>query len=223
MQNHVLRIRRAAGDGLVDTVNGAYVFGPSVELDTEVLTDAISEAVAAQRRHDHGTRRAVLESALAGLDGEPFADLVEGPQVAAARRHIREVHAGAEEGLAEALLAQGAIREAIELLARLTAENRYRERRWWLLMLGQYRAGRRRDALATYNEAREQLVNGAGIEPGDELSRLERLIGADDPMLMTPAVLATPVQSGVADARRSEQFVGREVELAPSGRCSNAF
>ncbi len=65
VQNHVLRIRRAAGDGLLDTVNGAYVFGPRVELDTEVLTDAISEAASAQRRQDHGRRRAVLESAVA--------------------------------------------------------------------------------------------------------------------------------------------------------------
>lgn len=213
VQNHVLRIRRAAGDGFLDTVSGAYELGPRVALDTDALTSAVGDAAAAQRHRDHALRSRHLETALSCFDGEPFAELPDSPQVATARRRLGDLRANAEEGLADALLGQGSLHEAVELLTILTEENPYRERRWWLLMLSQYRAGRRREALATFAAAREKLAAGAGLEPGDDLRRLERLIATDDPTLMTPAVLHASPGSGVDALRRTDQFVGRDSEM----------
>lgn len=213
VQNHVLRIRRAAGDGCLDTVDGAYTLGPHVGLDTDALTSSVGEAATAQRQHDRALRRRHLEAALECFGGEPFTDLPESPETATARRRLGDLRADAEEGLADALVGQDLHHEAIELLTDLTEDQPYRERRWWLLMLAQYRAGRRRDALATFAAAREKLVTGAGIEPGDDLRRLERLIATDDPALMTPAILHTGPGIGVDAAQHSEQFVGRDAEM----------
>jgi SARP family transcriptional regulator, regulator of embCAB operon len=55
-----------------------------------------------------------------------------------------------------------------------------RERRWEQLMLAQYRAGMRVDALASYGQARRVLTHGFGIEPGPGLSDLRRRISVDD-------------------------------------------
>src|SRR5205085_11066772 len=58
-----------------------------------------------------------------------------------------------------------------------------RERLRRLQMLALYRAGRQRDALRVYQEARLELVEEFGLEPGEELRSLERSIIAQDPAL----------------------------------------
>ena len=53
-------------------------------------------------------------------------------------------------------------------------------------MLALYRAGRQRDAFRVYHETRLALVEELGLEPGEELRALERMILAHDPRLLTP-------------------------------------
>ena len=43
-------------------------------------------------------------------------------------------------------------------------------------MLSLYRSGRQRDALRVYQETRLELVEELGLEPGEELRALERMI-----------------------------------------------
>ena len=50
-------------------------------------------------------------------------------------------------------------------------------------MLALYRAGRQRDALRVYQEARLELVEEFGLEPSEELRALERMIISHDPAL----------------------------------------
>ena len=54
-------------------------------------------------------------------------------------------------------------------------------------MLALYRAGRQRDALRVYQEARLELVEEFGLEPSEELRALERMIIAHDPALESHA------------------------------------
>ena len=53
-------------------------------------------------------------------------------------------------------------------------------------MLALYRSGRQADALQAYRDAREELVEGLGIEPSPALRELEQAILRQDPELAPP-------------------------------------
>ena len=75
-----------------------------------------------------------------------------------------------------------------------TGQQPFRERRWALLALAQYRSGRQADALGSIRSARRALGQELGLDPGSELVALERAILAQDPGL------ATDHEARVADA-----------------------
>ena len=85
----------------------------------------------------------------------------------------------------------------IAQLETLIAEYPYRERLRAQLMLALYRCERQADALQAYQNARKQLVEELGIEPGERLRELERAILAQDKALVAPAA---PVASDDGEA-----------------------
>ena len=64
---------------------------------------------------------------------------------------------------------------------RLVDEQPYRERRWELLMLALYRAGRQAEALDAYAECRRRLLDDLGLDPGTGLRRMQQAVLAQDP------------------------------------------
>ena len=77
-----------------------------------------------------------------------------------------------------------------ELVARarqLAAEQPYRERRWALLMLILYRAGRQAEALDAYAECRRRLIDDLGLDPGSALRRMQQAVLGQDPILDSAA------------------------------------
>ena len=68
-------------------------------------------------------------------------------------------------------------------LHRMVAQQPTRERRWGLLALAQYQAGRQAEALGTLQRARTTLVNEFGLDPGPQLAELEEAILRQDPAL----------------------------------------
>ena len=80
-------------------------------------------------------------------------------------------------------------------------------------MLALYRAGRQADALAAYRRARTRL-DELGLEPGEELRRLEQAILRQEVAGVTPPEerhnLPAPLTS----------FVGREASSPTSSGCS---
>jgi tetratricopeptide (TPR) repeat protein len=77
-------------------------------------------------------------------------------------------------------------------LEALAARHPTRERLRYLQMLALYRAGRQRDALAAYQETRAELVERYGLEPGEDLRALERMILVQDESLRAPATRPAP-------------------------------
>lgn len=223
LQTHVARIRAAAGPDLLLTTTSGYRLGDDVELDRLQLQRAVETSASPTRGADVAARRAQLLDALARWRGAPYADLRDEPDVRTVREQLREQRRTAEERLAECRLVLGEVDDAVVGLERLVAEEPYRERRWWLLMLALYRAGRRRDGLAAFARARATLNEGVGLEPGEPLVSLERRLLADDPSLLAASVLEPPGPASADDTRLPPRtFVGRSQELAAVGTALDA-
>ena len=105
-------------------------------------------------------------SAYQDLEFESFLQ----PEIA----RLSELRATAAEARAEALLALGRHTEAVLDIDRLVSEDPLRERRWGLLALALYRAGRQGDALRALHGARQTLGEQLGVDLGPDLCRLER-------------------------------------------------
>ncbi len=77
-------------------------------------------------------------------------------------------------------------------------------------MLALYRSGRQADALDAYRRGRRQLRDELGIEPGEELRRLEQAILTHDPAIAGPGARA----SRPARSTRRARFSRRSLALA---------
>ena len=129
----------------------------------------------------------------------------------AVRAWLDEVRDGVVEDHVEAVVAAGQLDAAIADLELLTAAHPLRERLWALRMIALARAGRTAEALRAFADARQVLVEEAGLEPGDDLRRLEReildgrmpSISATSPGRPRPATAPAPtVDQSVAAAVR---------------------
>ena len=129
----------------------------------------------------------------------------------AVRTWLDELRDGVVEDHVQAVVGAGQLDAAIADLELLTAEHPLRERLWALRMIALARAGRTADALRTFADARQVLVEEAGLEPGDDLRRLEReildgrmpSISAIAPGRPRPATVPVPtVDQSVAAAVR---------------------
>ena len=132
----------------------------------------------------------VLREALELWRGPALADLEFEPFAAAEIARLEEQRLVALEARVEADLARGSHAALVSELQQLRAEHPTRERLTAQLMLALYRSGRQAEALEVYRDARQILVEDAGIEPGAELQRLHEAILRQDPSLdlPTPAV-----------------------------------
>src|SRR6266540_4328047 len=168
------------------------------------------EALAAGR---HLQAAATLREALDLWRGPPLMDFAAEAFAAANATRLEELRLGALEDRIEAELGLGEH-------ARLVGEHPLRERLQALLMRALYGAGRQADALAAYQRVRRALAEGAGLDPGVELRRVEEAILAQDPSLTLSAAPVAPEPASPARRGRSNlrgpltSFVGREEELA---------
>ena len=86
-----------------------------------------------------------------------------------------------------------------------------RERLWGQRMLALYRSGRQAEALRVFQDLRTFLVAELGIEPGHDVSWMERAILAQDPALDFPV----PPEE---DTRRRPGGAGRAGARLPAPR-----
>ena len=118
------------------------------------------------------------------------------------RAWLDELRDGVVEDHVEAVVGAGQLDAAIADLELLTAAHPLRERLWALRMIALARAGRTADALRTFADAREVLVEQAGLEPGDDLRRLEREILDGRMPTISPIAPSRPRPATVAVPRR---------------------
>jgi DNA-binding SARP family transcriptional activator/predicted ATPase len=184
-QGYVFRLRRA-GIPIIGTANG-------YRLDTETdIDEAYRLAAAARSGPDDAIPR--YRAALLLFRGAAYTELPLLPEAQAEASRLGEFRELLVEELIAALLDHGDALGAVAEARSATNAEPYRERRWELLILALYRAGRQADALDAYSRARQLLLDELGIDPSPALRRLVQAVLAQDPALdrVTVAETGTP-------------------------------
>jgi len=197
LQNYVKRLRQllgAAGYERIVTRPAGYVIevGPG-ELDVARFTELRAGGLAAARAGAWERAVAQLGAALGLWRGQPLADVPSQVLAVAEVPRLAGMRLEAAEARIDAELHLGRHHEVIAELQTLTAAEPLRERLHELLMLALYRCGQQAAALAAYRQARRQLTDQLGIEPGPGLRELnDKILHSDRALLPAPA----PVTSG---------------------------
>jgi predicted ATPase/DNA-binding SARP family transcriptional activator len=210
LRSYISRLRTALGsDCALISPGGGYMLElEHAHVDAARFELLVEEGQAALAR---GAARVAADRFREGLalwHGRAFADLVDIASLAIESRRLEELRLTALEGRIEAQLDLGLHAQLVGDLQTLVAQHPLRERLWRQLVLALYRCERQADALATYRRARDLLAGELGLEPSEELRRLEQ------------AVLRQDIPPVTRDLQRHNlpaqltSFVGREHELA---------
>lgn len=210
VQMHISRVRSALGADAIVTEGTAYRLGPEWELDADRLEDHLARARRSTRAGDHAMSRVLLEAARTEVRGVPFATLPATAETMGERARREQQLLSADEDLVLAYLSTQDAPAAVALAAALVEAEPYRENRWMMLAVGQYRNGQRRESLRTLRRGRDVVLEMAGLATSVASARLESWILADDPVLerLSPAHLVghgDPTDS----ADLQQLFIGR--------------
>ena len=123
----------------------------------------------------------VAEEALALWRGHALVDLEEWEAGRIEAGRLEQMRLDAEELRIDAALRAGRYRDVLSDAQALLARAPMRERRWALLALAEYQAGRQAESLRTLRQARVMLANELGLDPGPDLIALEQAILRQDP------------------------------------------
>jgi DNA-binding SARP family transcriptional activator len=162
LQNFVAQLRKALGPEAIETRQPGYL----VRLGPEQLDLArVRSLVDAARASEPVRRAALLDEALGLWRAEPLAEFRYEAFAREEIARLEEFHLTLVEERAEAKLAVGAHADVVGELEALVREHPLRERLRAQLMLALYRSGRQAQALDSYREGRELLVDQLGLEP----------------------------------------------------------
>jgi predicted ATPase/DNA-binding SARP family transcriptional activator len=212
LQVYVSRLRKVLpADRLLTRPPGYVLEVEPDELDLRRFERLLAEGHEALAADDAERAAIVLHQALELWRGPALAEFAFEPFAQAEIGRLEDLRLAAVEERIEADLALGRHADLIGELEALIAENPHRERLRGQLILALYRSGRQAEALQAYQAARRAL-DDLGIEPSEELQRLEKAMLTHDSALETAAIESPrnptnlPVQPW--------PLVGRERELA---------
>jgi YVTN family beta-propeller protein len=184
VQGYVSNLRKALDDGLLLTEGRAYALRIEPgQLDVDRFDALVARGREELEQGEVSTAAAVLREALGMWRGPPLADFVYEPFAQAEIARLEESRLAVLEDRIDADLASGEHTRLVGELEALVREHPLRERLRAQLMLALYRSERQADALQAYRDARRELIEGLGLEPGRALQELERSILAHDPRL----------------------------------------
>ncbi|CAL9424623.1 hypothetical protein SUDANB120_01918 [Streptomyces sp. enrichment culture] len=229
LQALVGRLRRALGPDAVRSAEGGYVLAAAREDVDGYRFERLARTAAAAVERDPARAAALYDEALALWRGPALADLPE-PGAEAARWEA--VRADARRGRLAAALALGEAERVLPELAELCGRHPLDEPLQALRIRALRDAGRAAQALAAYEEVRQELAGRLGADPGPALRALHAELLAPPPG-PPGAAAGEPVPGGepvraagpaaVPEARpgnlkaRLTTFVGREEDIRAVG------
>ena len=185
LQSHMARLRRSLPSrDLVRTGPGGYRLAiDRAQVDAGSFADWVSAGLAALGRDEFEEAALLLQRGLTMWRGPAYGEFADCESLLQEGRRLDELRLTAVQCRIEADLGRGVSAGLVAELELLTTEHPSRETLWGLLMRAMYRDRRQADALATYHRARGYLVEELGVEPGEALRHLERLVLTQDRVL----------------------------------------
>ena len=221
VQNHVMRLRKALGDGtrIRTHPHGYQIRVNDSDLDVSRFEAHLAAARTAARDGSWDAAAGQAQAGLALWRGEPLAGVESDLLASRDVPRLAELRLQAVEVRLDADLRLGRHAEVISELRHLAGAHPLRERLHGLLMLALYRDGRQAEALAAYARARQVLIDELGTEPGTGLRELQRQILNADPALDLPVQAPGAADSPAPSVPRQlppalSGFTGRSAELA---------
>lgn len=189
--------RRFSAGGMPNTIvtrpPGYFIQCTEENLDLLAFESLVSSSRAEAARHRHAEAISAFRRALALWRGKPLSG-VNSPLIESISTALDGQRLAVVEEYVATQLRLGHPREPAyehELISELTelvAANPFRERLRAQLMIALYQAGRRAEALETYRAGRQLFVAKLGLEPGDELVRIEQaILRGDSEIALGPA------------------------------------
>ena len=183
VQIYVAELRRALGRDVLRTEWPGYALAIGVgELDLDRFERLLADA----RETTRATRLRCFGKALMLWRGTPLGEFSYEPWAQTEIARFEELRLTALEERFEADLALGRAGDIVGELEGVAQQHPFRDRLSAQLMLALYRAGRQAEALEHYRARRAALLDELGLEPSQQLQRLERAILNQDPTLDLP-------------------------------------
>lgn len=221
VQGCISRLRRVLGTESIATVPSGYRLRPgAVDVDREEFEELVARGREYAAADAPERACAIFEQALGLWHGRPFTELEEWEPGRLEAGRLEEFRLAVVEDLLQARLDTGDHRGVAAAATVAAGEEPFRERRWEILALAQYRGGRQADALASIRTARRMLGTELGLDPGSDLVVLEQSILSQDPSLAGGRDLLIPSGEcpwkGLSSYSASDQdgFFGRSAEIA---------
>jgi peptide/nickel transport system substrate-binding protein len=226
LDDYVSRLRRTLGADRIERHPAGYVIQVEPgELDLERFEALLERGRSAGAVGDATTASVLLGEALGLWRGRPLADLEYEPFAPPEAQRLEDRRLLALEGRIDAELELGRAPELVGELEALVSDHPFRERLLGQLMLALYRSGRQAAALEAFRAARRRFASELGIEPGPQLSQLERQILEHDPSLSAERGIRRPSTRrrrvwllGAAAAVFVSAVAGGVAAFAPSTR-----
>ncbi|OBG81039.1 transcriptional regulator [Mycobacterium sp. E802] len=206
------RQRRAPAQILVSAAPGYCLRLPVEAVDSWRFE---AKVAVAYEEPDPQQRARLLDEALDGWSGDPFAGAGDALWAAPEVARLTELRLAAVESRAAAQVELGRYGTAIAALERHVGERPGREGAAAVLATALYQSGRQTDALGVLRRTREHLVEELGLEPGRALRDLEGDILRQADHLEPSRPVPQPATPEVAEpARGGQAAYGRTEELA---------
>ncbi len=222
LQVAVSRLRKTLGRDLIVTRPPGYELRvDAADLDLGRFEEFAAQGRAALAAGDAELASGKLDEALAQWRGPALADLAHEAFGQTEIARLEDLRDSAQEDRIAARLELGHEAELVPELRELIARRPLRERLRGQLMLALYRSGRQAEALDAYAQARAELVEELGIEPGRELRELHEAILRQEPELdraAAPAPAPEPARSTFVGRRRELDQLEAGLESALHGR-----
>lgn len=212
------RCRQAGRPDLIETRPPGYRLSLATQesgVDTSAFRVAIAAAQQAAAAGDGDARLEHLRTAADLVSGPVLDDLTHLDTVRVFAADIAEQRRWVIHELVEIELAAGRAADVVPRLQELTRTEPLEERSWGLLMRALYHSGRQADALRSYQELRDVLVDQLGMEPCPEVRSIEQAIlsgelGASAAPVPKVAQVTTKM---VAPPHPISPLIGRTAEL----------
>ena len=215
VQTYVSSLRSVVGEVIVKDGAAWSLVADRAAVDATRFEDLYESA----RALGADAAAEVLREALAMWRSDPYSGVEAHGLLDGEITRLGGLRIGVQQARIDADLESGRDSDLAGELEALVAEHPYQERFRAQHMLALYRAGRQGEALRSYRQMREFLVDELGVDPAPELQQLEqRILEQDDSLLLTAqrstSSSAPPeTQSRLSGPARAQKLLEREDEL----------